>query len=300
MTPLSRRRFLTISASCAAFSARAATVPVANWRGSALGAAASLRLEGLSTSDAAPIVAAVEQEVTRLEDIFSLYRPNSQLCRLNRDGYLVFPAPELLSVFSICTALHTASEGAFDPSIQPLWLALATNATTAEVEAARTLIGWDRVSVAADEIRLPRPGDSALTLNGIAQGAITDRIANLLKSYGLRNVLVDMGEIMALGRHSGGKPWRVGLADADGTIVQRLQLRDRAVATSAAFNAMPGPEPAHILHPNGTMARHKAVSISAPEAAIADGLSTALSLMPREKLDCVLRVFSDAAVEILI
>ncbi|WP_241484112.1 FAD:protein FMN transferase [Ruegeria sp. ANG-R] len=82
MTLLSRRRFLTISAACAAVPARVAHA-AAHWSGIALGAPASLRLEGLSDTEAAPIFAAVEAELNRLEDIFSLYRPDSEISRLN-------------------------------------------------------------------------------------------------------------------------------------------------------------------------------------------------------------------------
>ena len=208
MTRLSRRRFLSISAACAALPASAATAPTARWRGTALGAAASLRLEGLTDAQAASIINAVEAEVTRLENIFSLYRPDSELSRLNRDGHLSAPAPELLSVLGLCTALHDASEGAFDPSIQPMWYALATGATTSEVQMARDAIGWHRVSIGTSAIRLPQPGVSALTLNGIAQGAITDRISTLLRSFDLRDVLVDMGEIAAMGQRADGQRWR--------------------------------------------------------------------------------------------
>lgn len=297
MTLLTRRRFLTISAACAAVPAMAGTS--AQWRGIALGAPASLRLEGLSDEHAAPIFAAVEEELNRLENIFSLYRPASELSRLNRDGTLTAPAPELLSVLSLCSALHDASGGAFDPSIQPVWAALARRASMADIAVARGTVGWRKVSFDAGEVRLPQPRLSALTLNGIAQGAITDRIAALLRSFGLRNVLVNMGEIAALGQRGGGDGWRVGLLDADGAVDKRIKLQDRAVATSAPAGTMLGQQQGHILSPGSQSVLHSAVSVSAPEAAVADGLSTALCLVPRPQIDDVLNHFSDARLEML-
>ena len=53
MTVLTRRRFLAISAACAALPACAGTF--AQWRGIALGAPASLRLEGKTDAQAAPV-----------------------------------------------------------------------------------------------------------------------------------------------------------------------------------------------------------------------------------------------------
>ena len=52
-----------------------------------------------------------------------------------------------------------------------------------------------------------RPG-MAVTLNGVAQGYITDRVADLLRVRGFDNVLVELGEIRALGRHPDGRPGR--------------------------------------------------------------------------------------------
>ncbi|MEX0308386.1 MAG: FAD:protein FMN transferase [Ruegeria sp.] len=299
MTLLSRRRFLTISAACAALPAGTASA-AAQWSGIALGAPASLRLEGLSNAEAAPIFAAVEAELNRLEDIFSLYRPTSQISRLNQSGILTAPAPELLNVLSLCSALHDASGGAFDPTVQPLWLALAKGASQNDIGRARQLVGWKEVSIGTDAIRLPHPGLSAITLNGIAQGAITDRIAALLRSFDLYNVLVDMGEVAALGRRNTGELWRIGLAGPDGTVAKQIMVQDRAIATSAPGGTKLRGNPGHILNPQGHSITHKAVSISAPQAVLADGLSTTLCLTPGNEVSTIVSQFPGAQVEMLI
>ena len=300
MTVLSRRRFLSISAACMALPAGAKAAPVAHWRGTALGARASLQLSGLTDDEARPVISAIEAELHRLENIFSLYRPDSELSRLNRDGMLTAPAPELLNVLSLCAALHDASGGAFDPSVQPLWLALASGADESVISSARQLVGWHQVTVTADHILLPQPGVSALTLNGIAQGAVTDRIADLLRSMGLGNVLVDMGEIAALGANADGRHWRVGLAGPDGAVLKRIGISDRAVATSAPGGSMLMRGQGHILSPDGSKPLHRAVSVSAPRAAIADGLSTALCLIPKTRVDTVLDRFPGSRIEMMI
>lgn len=296
MTALSRRRFLIISAACA--TATPAAASDARWHGTALGAAASLRLVGLTDVEAAPIIAAVETEVARLEDIFSLYRPQSQLSRLNRDGVLTAPAPELLNVLSLCTALHQASDGAFDPSIQPLWYALATGGRAENIVEVQQVIGWGQVSFDTSSVRLPVPGKSALTLNGIAQGAITDRIAALLRGFSLSDVLVDMGEIAALGARGDGAPWKVGLATPDQTVLKRIALRDRAVATSSSLATQLSPGLGHIITPDGPANHERTVSVSAPEAAIADGLSTALCAASADKASEIVVRFPDARIEL--
>ncbi|MGB5871454.1 MAG: FAD:protein FMN transferase, partial [Albidovulum sp.] len=89
---MSRRRFLAMTATFAALPTLAsATLPVAEWRGTALGAGASLQLVGLDREEARDTFAAVEAELMRLESIFSLYKASSDLSRLNHGGRLAAP-----------------------------------------------------------------------------------------------------------------------------------------------------------------------------------------------------------------
>jgi len=294
MTPFSRRRFLTIAAACAALPAAASTA-TARWQGRALGAGVSMQLAGLTEGEAAPIFAEVEQELDRLEAIFSLYRRDSEITRLNRDGVLTAPSPEMLQVLSLSDTLHHATGGVFDPTVQPLWLALANGQ---DVEAARARVGWNRLRFDAAEVRFEAPG-MAITLNGIAQGAVTDRIAALLRARGLRDVLIDMGEIAASGRRADGAAWSVGIADPAGQVLRRMTLTDRALATSAPQGTVLDGETGqgHILNPTGGAPARAMVSVSAPDAALADGLSTALCLLPPRRGADVLARFPQAQLE---
>ena len=298
MTALTRRRFLTISAACAAMPATAGSV--AHWRGVALGAPASLRIEGLTNAAAAPVFSAVEAELARLEAIFSLYRPESELSRLNALGQLRHPSPEMLAVLSLCAVLHEVSGGAFDPTIQPLWHARARQADELDLRQARQAVGWHKISVSGEAISLPVPGISALTLNGIAQGEITDRIVLLLQSFGLENVLVNMGEIVGRGNRGNGTAWQVGLAGPGDQVLRRIELRNRAVATSAPGAMRLTEGSGHIFDPGSLRAFCDAVSVSAPAAAIADGLSTTLCVIPAERIGPVMSRFPGAKVEMLV
>ena len=57
----------------------------------------------------------------RLEGIFSLYREDSALSRLNRQGYLDDPPADLLQLLSVSLRYGRLTGGAFDPTVQPLW-----------------------------------------------------------------------------------------------------------------------------------------------------------------------------------
>ncbi|MDT8343807.1 MAG: FAD:protein FMN transferase [Thermohalobaculum sp.] len=310
MTHPTRRRVLTIAAALAALPRTAlAAAPVHRWRGTALGAEASLTLVGVDGPRAEALARGVEAEIARLEDIFSLYRPGSALSRLNRDGHLAAPPAELVALLSLCGALNGATGGAFDPTVQPLWAAHAgaaaegRTATAAEIAAARALTGWAGVGIDPARIALARPG-MALTLNGIAQGAIADRVADLLAAQGLTDVLVDMGEIVGLGHRPDGTPWQAGIIDPEGALMGRAGLSGRALATSAPMGTVldPAGRVGHIFDPRtgAAAAGWRVVSVSAPRAALADGLSTAFALMARPAIDAALGASPGAALELLV
>ena len=276
---LSRRRFLAISAACCLpVPALAQDLHVAT--GQALGARVTLRL---SHPDAAAIAARALAEIARLEGVFSLYRADSALMRLNAGGALEAPPFELLECLTLAGSVHAASGGLFDPTVQPLWALHAETAvqgrlpTDDERKAALALTGWQRLRIGPDRIAMA-PG-MALTLNGIAQGYIADRVAALLGAEGLDDILIDTGEFRALGGDPRGGDWPVHLAQGG-----EVGLRSRALATSSplgtTFDA--GGRVGHILDPRTgapAVPVWSAVSISAPSAALADALSTAACLM---------------------
>lgn len=294
-----RRRFLTISAAALAFPGKSLAAPVYTWQGIALGARATLRL---SHPDAKAISARVAAEITRLEDIFSLYRPNSSLMQLNRAGQLHLPPFELLECLSIAGSVHRASKGAFDPTIQPLWACYAEASAQGRLPEkdaltrARLKIGWEGVHISPAAIVLEP--EMALTLNGIAQGYIADRVAEMLMDEGLTNVLIDTGEFRALGIHPDGRAWPVTLA-AGGEV----PLDTRALATSAPLGTTfdEYARVGHIIGPRAgqpTRSNWREISVSAASAAVADALSTAACLLEtRDGIDTFVAQFQDAHVE---
>lgn len=292
---LTRRRFIAISAALAPSMALAQKSDLHVETGIALGAKVTLRLQH---PEAPQLAALAMAEIRRLEQVFSLYLPDSALVRLNREGQLGEPPFELLECLAVAGAVHTASAGRFDPTVQPLWqaeaLAREAGASLSDPDrtAAAALIDWSSVRLEPEAITF-RPG-MALTLNGIAQGYIADRVAALLAEHGLTRALIDTGEMVAL--PDGG--WPVHL-DAGGG----LDLRNRALATSAPLGMTFGGDgvTSHILDPRTARpvaSAWRTVSISAPSAALADALSTAACLTEdREMLSALCRTFPSVIVE---
>lgn len=301
ITP-TRRRFVQISAAALALCATSgrAAAPMAHWTGIAMGAGASMTLAGIDQSAAAPVFAAMEVEIARLESIFSLYRPDSELVRLNAAGHLTAPSADLLNVLSLSQSVWAASGRVFDPTVQPLWMAMAKGEDSGTQDQARALVGWQHLRWDVGEVRLTRPG-MALTFNGVAQGYITDKIAALLGAQGFGDILVDMGEIAARGHHGSGRPWRAGIAAPDGRLVRHLHLTDRAIATSAPMGTVLDADGrrGHILDPGrtATLVQTQLCTVSAPRAAMADALSTACCLLPAAKARAMVGAMPGAILE---
>ncbi len=277
-----RRRFLTILAGAAVLPTLANAA--ASWRGIALGANAQIILDH---PNADVLIAKAVTEISRLEALFSLHQ-DSQLTRLNAAGRLADPAPEMLELLSICSTVNARTGGAFDPTIQPLWALYAerfsagNTPSAAEIAALNT--GWQHVQFSPAEVRFAKP-DMALTLNGIAQGFIADKVAAFFRAEGIENVLVNTGEIMALGVAPDGNAWPVTIANAGGQIAL---LSNAAMATSAPLGTVfdPAGRVSHILDPRTGLAGGQwgQVSVTATSAALADGLSTAFCLMDEAEI----------------
>ncbi len=145
---------------------------------------------------------------------------------------------------------------------------------------------WRLVSVSSEEISFARPG-MALTLNGIAQGYITDQVADRLRAGGLRHVLVELGETRGIGTHPEGRPWRIGIPNPDGSLAGKVNLIDEAMATSGGYGTPFDEEGRwhHIFDPRTGLSthHHRSVTVLAPTATEADALATAFSVMPEQE-----------------
>jgi thiamine biosynthesis lipoprotein len=309
ISPLSRRRFIRISAAAAGLAlvpigrASRAGASLVAWHGTALGAEATMQIHHPDRDEAQRLIARSLTEVRRLERLFSLYQDDSALVELNRTGVMVSPAPELVELLELSVRYAELTRGAFDPTVQPLWElyakhflrsgADATGPSESEVRAVVARVGYRKLLVSGDRIAMPN--GTAVTLNGIAQGYITDKVVDLLRARGIEHSLVDMGETRVIGTRPDGLSWDVGIADPDEPtrIAAMLPLVNRAVATSGAYGFRFDPTGRfnHLFNPaTGACAcLYRSVTTVADRATAADALSTAFSLMPRDRIQSVMR-----------
>ena len=281
------------------------------WRGQAMGAPAKIILYHPDRSIAERLLREVVQEAERLENIFSLYREDSELAELNRNGALASPSPDLVEVLRICHECWQASDGLFDPTVQPLWNCLKKHFSQEHPspdgpsrqlwDEALAKVGFGYVLFDDNRIAFSKPSMS-LTLNGIAQGYVTDRVTALLQRAGVEYALVDMGEYRALGSRADGTAWCIGIADleAGAAAEEYVDIRNQALATSS-FTGFQFDESGrfnHLLNPKTgfSAALYRRVTVVARDAARADAWATAFSLMDKNQIEAVIGSQQDMSV----
>jgi len=308
--PVTRRRVLQIIASASGIAlagklTAAATAPSSTahtWRGVALGARASITIRHHDPADARRLLQRCIAEVRRLEDVLSLYRQGSAITTLNRQGSIDHPPPDLVHLLSLARSYGDLTGGAFDATVQPLWTLYAGHFARPgagpegpdqqSIDRVRAMVDYRNMSVTTRRIAFAHPG-MGITLNGIAQGYITDRVSDLLRNEGLDDMLVNLGEIRGRGRRSDGRPWTVGVKDPrSAETLETLTIENEAVATSAgaATRFEETSRHHHLFDPRsgGSTQRFRAITVTSPTATTADALSTAFASMDLEDVNKVL------------
>ncbi len=227
--------------------------------------------------------------IDRVENLMSLYRPDSQLSCLNRDGVLSNPAPELVEVLSFAQYLSRRTEGAFDVTVQPLWELYAEHAkagtipTLDEVTKAKAKVGWHGLSVAQNQVGLTR--GAHVTLNGIAQGYAADAARRALQQNGITCALIDSGEVGLLGQKPNREDWCIGIKHPreQGELLGLASMTGRCMATSGDYETHFSEDfrNNHIFDPRTGYSPEElaSVTVTAKTALEADALSTAAMVL---------------------
>ena len=304
-----RRRFLKIIglASIGAISGTALVkltkediLKKVTWQGIALGSPAEITIYHPNQKEAEDILSESHKKLVQLENLFSLYKENSQLSMLNKNGYIENPHPNMIALLNLSKKYAEMTDGAFDVTVQPLWnlyneAFIKTNKPPLESEIEKTLslVDWRSISVSKNLINYEKKGMSS-TLNGIAQGYITDKISEHLITSGINNTLVQLGEYRGIGDHPDGRPWRLLLSNPEHTdSIGEIEFTNAALATSAGLGTpfdLYGKNH-HIFDPkNGYNANnYLQVSVTSKTAAEADALATAFLILNRKASEKIAR-----------
>ena len=249
--------------------------------------------EGLSVAQAQALVATTYQEVN---GVFSSWSPDSELSRLNRApaDSAVSLSPWLGQCLTAADRLRDISRGAFDPTAEPLmrlwgfYRRQGSLPTPAAIDSARGLMGGYTLGPGGTLTK--GTSGTHFDLGGIAKGFAVDQAVARLQQEGVKNGLVDLGgNLFCLGGAADRTDWRVGVRDPlnRDQYFATVAVTDLALATSGSYErfvTIDGRRYGHIMNPaTGRPAEGVlGVTVLAPSAQLADGLSTALFVAGEE------------------
>jgi thiamine biosynthesis lipoprotein len=188
------------------------------------------------------------EEIERVEELLSNYRPSSELSRINRLAAqeAVTTDPEVFAFLQLTSEAARTSGGAFDITVGQLLRAWGffrgegRYPSPEELAKARTAVGWQNVVLDSRSrtVRFRVPGVE-LDPGGIGKGYAADRVIGLLREAGIQSALVDAGSstMVALGSPPGEAGWRVHIP-RPGDRAQHIStvlLRDNALSTSGSY-----------------------------------------------------------------
>ena len=251
--------------------------------------------------------AEIEAALHEVDASLSMFNPQSTISRINRNE--TCQADEKLSeVLQLSYRINTATGGAFDPTVAPLVNAWGFGfksgqlPDSTQVDSLRALVGLSAIHLRGDSITKDKPL-AILDFSAIAKGYGVDKAAEVLRSHGIQDFMVEIGgEVVAEGINEKGNSWRIGInkPDDDSTSTNTelqdiVALSAGAIATSGNYRnyyISQGRKIAHTINPlTGYPAQQDILSstVMAPTCAEADGFATAFMVLGMEEARRVLR-----------
>jgi FAD:protein FMN transferase len=271
--------------------------------GNAMASAYNVKLARSAGVDTARVQDAVQSALSAVDARMSLYRPDSELARLNRQGagQPLALSSELFEVLAAAQRVSELADGAFDVTVAPLVQAwgFGTEKRRAVppahlVEGKRAAIGWRGLRLDAGTRSATKArADLNVDLGGIAKGYGVDRAALALEALGVTDYMVELGgEVRTRGHNTAGHPWRIGIEQPDAMPPRArhvVPLAGRSMATSGDYRnyfEQDGRRYSHAIDPaRAAPIAHAlcSVSVVADDCMQADALATALIVLGAER-----------------
>lgn len=246
--------------------------------------------------------------IAELEDVFSDWRPASEVRRLAEQPARWVPvSPELFDVLATALEISRLSGGAFDPTLGPvtlLWRRARETGVLPDSLALRDAMartGWRHVTLDSSTCaaRLDVAG-MRIDLGGIAKGYILEAASRILTAHGVASHLIEAGGDLRVGSAPrGAAGWRVAVRSRarDTTIT----VANAAVATSGStsqFVVIDGRRYSHLIDARtGIGLSHlRQVTVVAGDGALADAIATTMVILTPEEQHGIVSRFPDIRV----
>ena len=248
----------------------------------------------------------IEKVLAEVDASLSPFNDTSIITHVNRNEDVVLDNL-FLDVFRLAQKINEDTEGAFDITVAPLVNAWGfgfkngVNPDAKAIDSLRQVVGFQKVRLENNKVVKFDPR-VMLDCSAIAKGYGVDVVANLLRKYGIKNFMVEIGgEVVTSGVNPERMPWRIGVTkptDDSLSVNNELQtvinVTDKAMATSGNYRNFyykGGRKYAHTIDPKtGYPVQHSILSatVITDDCATADAYATSFMVLGMERARLVL------------
>ncbi|MFH1759622.1 MAG: FAD:protein FMN transferase [bacterium] len=269
------------------------TVPVAKAEIDLMGTKVEIEIQD---SNAHALLPATIEYMENLANKINEYDPKSEISKINLEAGKkdIKVSPETLELLLTCKDAHNKTHGYFNILGGPLF-SLWKNSIRSKTLPAKADIQKSLQSTGIHYLLLNEKKQTArltnknarINLEGIGKGYVLDKTAQFLQEKKVDNAVLSSGSTtVVIGSRDKNKPWRIGIKNPRSLeLLGTIEIEDGyAVSTSGdyeQFMEINGKIYSHIINPKtGQPAQDcQAVTIVAPNATLADALSTAVFVM---------------------
>ena len=239
-------------------------------------------------------------EIQRLDDLLSTGKDTSEVAQINANGGGVL-SEDTDYLVKRALDIYQSTNGAFDISIYPvmqLWGFTTGNfvvPSESDLAAKLALVDAGKIILSEEngQTSISLPEGMEIDLGGIAKGYTSGRVMDVMKSYGIKSAVINLGgNAHVLGNKTDGSQWKVGIQDPEDEngYLGGVSVTDKAIITSGGYERYfvdkdTGVKYHHIIDPKtGYSANNGLISVTivSADSTLADGLSTSLFVLGTE------------------
>lgn len=224
----------------------------------------------------------------RIERAMSIYDEESEVNKLNRQGFLEYASDELIYILKEVLRISELTKGVYDVTILPLIEYIDRKLgeiNEEELERILELVDYSLIEINGKSIRFLKKG-MKIVLNSVAKGYAVDLASESLIKHGVKHALINAGgDLKAVGGKTDSEPWRIAIRNPfeKDKSIYRLRISSCSVATSGRYECrIAGRNFSPILNPflkNLLTGQVVSATVITERALIADALATSLCAM---------------------
>ncbi|MEM2868383.1 MAG: FAD:protein FMN transferase [Candidatus Bathyarchaeia archaeon] len=156
----------------------------------------------------------VISEFRRIERIMSIYDEESEVSKLNKQGFLEHASDELIYILKEAIRISRLTGGVYDVTILPLIEYINRKRgeiNQEELERILELVNYSLIEIQEESIRFLKKG-MKIVLNSIAKGYAVDLASEYLIKRGVKHALINAGgDLKAVNGKTDKEPWRIAI-----------------------------------------------------------------------------------------